>query len=243
MTPRLHEKILYVLDLIFDARELTRDRDYILIEYDSRAEKIMSAYEFENIIKKIASEEFIYEYDEAINMLRPFGEKIFRISTIYDEFDDYYKNFKKKGKKQLGEEKNVAQYPDLNDPKIKTSTLLDENELLYELKYHAMYCQISINGKLLSNPHYGSINSVVFEYLFDHPNKDVSYDELKGIVEANINKILNKPLKKIAHELGFVGERKKLFFITSKDSARLITSITRKQIKVLNIDTSKIIPE
>ena len=239
MSPRVYEKILYVLDLIYDAKELARKEDQILVEYDARAEKIMTIYEFENAIKKLSVEILIIRYDEFLNLNRPAGKKVFIIDEVYDCFDEYYRDFRNKGlvsTRFLDKDDKEVQTLDQVKGKIQVSDIDSDEEVAFELGYDEWYFQITINGKLLKTPQYNSANRF-------HPNEDISIETLKEVVKANLDEELDTPLKKVAYELGFTSDRKKAFFKTTKDSAKMRIKVTNKDIKELNIDPSKILPE
>jgi len=225
---------------------LARKEDQILVEYDARAEKIMTIYEFENTIKKLSVEILIIRYDEFLNLNRPAGEKVFIIDEVYDCFDEYYRDFRNKGlvsTRFLDKDDKEVQTLDQVKGKIQVSDIDSDEEVAFELGYDEWYFQITINGKLLKTPQYNSANRFIFEYLYFHPNEDISIETLKEVVKANLDEELDKPLKKVAYELGFTSDRKKAFFKTTKDSAKMRTKVTNKDIKELNIDPSKILPE
>lgn len=246
MQSRIYKKILYVLELIYDSKELDINDNNILVVYDSRVERLMSYYEFENILKKLSYEILIINYDEFLNLKRPIGQNTFIISEVYNCFNEYYKDFKNKGlvsERFLDEDDKKVQLPKEDKNEIQVSDKDIDNEVAFELKYDEWYFQITINGQLLKKPQYNSVNRVIFEYLLSHPNKNIGIKMLKEIVKANLDQDLDKPLKKVAYELGFIGDRKKAFFVTSKNSAKLRTKVTNKDIKDLKIDPSKILPE
>ncbi len=239
MTPR--EKILFILEEIFKHRKLALSEELIIIKCHD-LEKKLDADEVSSILNKLMCVEkvinlyYLGYFDDSNN------ELAYKIQLTPKFEQCYYGAVTGKGS-DLKSFRDNSSLDAILKSNSKISETEDDNEILYELKYHDLYCQISINGILLKNPQYGAVNSIVFEYLYNKPDKDVSFNELNEVVKANLDKNLDKPLKKIAHELGFVGDRKKLFFITTKNSARLRTKITKKDLIGLNIDISKILPK
>lgn len=117
-----------------------------------------------------------------------------------------------------------------------------DKEVIYEISYYDFSRDIFINDRKLKTLRYNSPNRIVFEYLYSHPDEDIEKETLNDIVYKELNKPLEKKLSKIAQEAGFTGNRKKLFFITTENTAKLRIQITKKQIDKAKIDPSKILP-
>lgn len=90
---------------------------------------------------------------------------------------------------------------------------------------------------LLSRPHFGGENEMVFSYLFKNQGKRISLKEL----EREATKM---PLKKRIHEilkdLGFKGELAKAFFSISKTGVIFQNPVTPEQMKDLEITKLRI---
>jgi hypothetical protein len=143
----------------------------------------------------------------------------------------------KKSLPEITDTKNVVTIPKVT-PEVKNL----ENEVAFKLSYDEDSCEIFINDKKLSHPQQDSINNIVFKYLYKHANQDVKREELCKEVNDKLYIQFTKPINKIANELGFTGDRKKLFFITGKITAKLRTEITKKKLLEAKIDPSKILP-
>ena len=120
--------------------------------------------------------------------------------------------------------------------------LSQDNSIVYKLSYNSFTGDIFINDSKLKSPHYDSANRIVFAYLYNNPDKVINIDTLDAEVNRELNEGLKKPLSKVAQELGFTGDRKKLFFKTTINTARLRTEITKKELKEARVNTSKILP-
>ena len=117
------------------------------------------------------------------------------------------------------------------------------DDTMLELHYDE-YGNINISDgeriRKLSSPRYNSINMVVFEYLYNNHDKPIKKYVLSDLVQKELGKPLTKPLRKIAQELGFTGDIKKIFFITTEKIAKLRKKITKSQLNDIGIDISKI---
>jgi hypothetical protein len=117
-----------------------------------------------------------------------------------------------------------------------------ENEPVFRLSYDKISRQIAIEDLIdkkryyLKTPNADNQNRVIFEFLFDNPNTKFNKTELNEIVKNDIGKSLVGNLDKIAFELGFNKSLKKVFFSTSKDSARLRNQITGNELSHADVD-------
>lgn len=130
---------------------------------------------------------------------------------------------------------------------ILAEDLSKNDEIIFRLSYDEyagdIYIKDKKNKKKLSSPHYDSINRIIFENLYNNPEKKFSKKILNKILKKELGESLEKKtLSKVAQELGFVGDIKKLFFITTGNTAKLRIEVTREQIDEANIDISKILP-
>ena len=116
-------------------------------------------------------------------------------------------------------------------------------EIICQISYDNFSRDISINGYKLITLRYDSPNKVIFEYLFKHPDEYIEKEKLEELILKELKEPLKKPLTKFADEVGLKGKRRKLFFTTTKDTAKLRTKITKEQLEAANIKLSEILPE
>ena len=126
---------------------------------------------------------------------------------------------------------------------ISEAILSNDDEVVLELfydEYGDIYIKSDKDKIKLGKPQYNSINKLVFEYLYNNHDKPIKKYVLSDLVQKELGKPLTKPLRKIAQELGFKGDIKKLFFITTENVAKLRKKITKSQLNDIGIDISKI---
>lgn len=248
----------------FEEKKLSSDTNYYsysksILKVNEIFEKYFDKFEHTfNIIWHYSSKSELHTYDKEIRFyevllyLRKKFLIINNIKYIYDSSKVYsdtlsqefiinitlkntpaeiYKSLKLISKMTIG---GIDQDPDKED---------NNDVIALQLNYNHTTRQICINETPLKTPRYDSINEIVFKYLYDHPNKRISKKELEEIVLKESEMVLSKSLHKIAQELGFNANRKKLFLITSKTSATLRTKITKKELEESGIDISKVLPK
>ena len=241
----------YVNNFEFDNLDSTTDHYYSFNKSLSGAVRVLNSF------SKGINKEFTIKIPLKEDPQNRFYEKEVRFfETIF------YLNLKKiisinscniiKDFKYQDEEKqkldlNLTFKKDISSIKgISTEDLSSGDETILELFYEEHVGDIYIKNKnykkKLSSPQYNSPNRIVFNYLYDHPEDDIQINILKKEVEEKTKDSFKKTLSKIAQELGFTGDIKKLFFITTKNTARLRIKVTKEQAFKANIDISKILP-
>lgn len=103
--------------------------------------------------------------------------------------------------------------------------LLDENCEIYRISYKNY--RISINNFVLSHPNFNNENEIIFSYLYEHPNKRVTKQELE---EKALNGKLKKSLNLIVQGLGFNGKIREVFFNVSEKGIIFNNPVYRKDI-------------
>lgn len=88
----------------------------------------------------------------------------------------------------------------------------------------------------LAKTQYNSENDNIFEYLYEHPNKEFTKKEL----EEQIGQEINKSFFKIVENLGFKGKIRELFFKVSKDAIYFRNPITIADFEALHINISEV---
>jgi hypothetical protein len=114
----------------------------------------------------------------------------------------------------------------------KMSGTVTPEEAIYEVKYtHTR--EIILNGFLLGRPNFDSENHIVFEYVYKHPNRDISLDEIEKNLQG---RTLSKTLPKIVENWGFTGRLKKAFFDVSKLKIKFRNPISSKDLRDFDIE-------
>lgn len=76
--------------------------------------------------------------------------------------------------------------------------------------------KIWVNDRyLVGKPNFDQENELIFEYVFNNPDKDITKQELEQKLEITIKKTLSK----VINELGFTGEIRKAFFVKSSNKS------------------------
>ena len=100
-----------------------------------------------------------------------------------------------------------------------------QTDILYKISFSTHTREIKLNNMLLSRPNSDSKNLNFFEYVYAHQNelvnvKDIEKETAYGI-SGNIQDILR--------DLGFIGDRRKVFFPTAtKDKVLFMNPISKQ---------------
>lgn len=103
-------------------------------------------------------------------------------------------------------------------------------DVVYEITF-SQKTGILFNGIQIAKPDWESENEIVFNFLYNHPNKKHTQVE----IEAAIKRKVSKSLHKIVENLGFVGDLKKVFIDANKDSICFKNPITQEDLEKLGI--------
>jgi len=229
--PDIGDKIFWVQKSVYDAN--IRAPLYKLIRVEPNSKDWKGFYER---ITKIEKEDIF----EKMKQLRVFelvkydGDDIDNASVYHVKRLEYFFHFFEGDKSERSNE--LKKQP-------------NKDEMIYKISYDKWSGEIYINNKKLIKLRWDSVNRIVFEYLYNHPEKWIKKEILDReiIKELQENKkILNhelkKPLSKIAYELGFIGGRKKLFLNTLKNAAMLRIKITKKQFEDIKVNAAEVLP-
>ena len=237
----IKKKIFYILNAINDGSQITEPGEYIKVgRYDkqnkffeeignTQLEGILKFLEQERIVRVIKEAEQFHVGTAVLSGFES-GRDIFRFYFLKDKnFDKYFNRIK--------EEISYVQ----ND-------IDDDSEIIFKLDYEDISRQISIidfefnKRYLLSRPNDDTENRVIFEYLFKYSKeKTVRKEVFKEEIKKELNKTMAIALDKAAAQLGFNRDLKKVFFSTSKKTARLRIKISKKDLEKLNIDLRQIL--
>ncbi|MFC1626849.1 hypothetical protein ACFL1P_01445 [Patescibacteria group bacterium] len=145
----------------------------------------------------------------------------FKLSNYYQKvFEDYQNQYKEAAKA-------YQQSKQMQEVKVKNP--------VYEVKYSERTREIFVNNFLVAKPDFDSENERVFTYLYLHPNKKISLEEL----QQHTGK-LAKTLHKIVENLGFKNEFKTVFFSVSKQSIQFRNPITKTDLEEIKISHLKL---
>jgi hypothetical protein len=204
-------------------------------KFPDKQEYILFFENSKRLIFEIFGSESIY-YTQLAKNLDKFYTSTVYYYFIYQILENSFKTFKDIAGEDLFNLEN-------RNSREKLSDINNKDKPIFVLKYNEWSREIYINERLLKRPQYNSVNHIVFEYLYNNPNTEVSLKTLQKVVESELGYEFTKPIIRIANDLGFTRDRRKLFFITSQYSAKLRTEITQEILDSMKIDTENILPQ
>ena len=104
-------------------------------------------------------------------------------------------------------------------------------EILYKITFPPSNDILLNNLMVLSKPNLNSENAEIFSYLIEHPNKEVTKEEIEKALDRKINKSFHK----ILQNMGFKKDLRKIFFTVSKSNIIFRNPITFATFKQLGI--------
>lgn len=205
------EKIWNVLQEIEEKRQLGTEGNPVRIpcylDYGQDADEIYEARK--TILEKLQSLEAIAGLHKG--RAGAYNYWSFEIGNKYqDILSDY--------KKQYQEVANAFQ-------STQVKQVPKEEGILYTVQYSEGSREISVNGFFLAKPDFNRENEIVFTYLYARPNQRLS----KLQIEKDNGIRLAKTLPKIIENLGFTGDRK-IFFDVSSEGILFRNPLTRKDL-------------
>lgn len=140
------------------------------------------------------------------------------VVEILPSFKKFYDNFKKKD----------------NPSNDSSEDSLDQDILSLEYTNR----QVKLNKIiLLAKPDFNTENDIVCKELFDNVGKTLTRKELEAVLKQPLKKDLNK----IAEQLGFNKDIRKIFLAVSKNDIRLKkTSISKEDLNNLGFDSVRL---
>lgn len=140
------------------------------------------------------------------------------VVEILPSFKKFYDNFKKKD----------------NPNNDSSEDSLDQDILSLEYTNR----QVKLNKIiLLAKPDFNTENDIVCKELFDNVGKTLTRKELEAVLKQPLKKDLNK----IAEQLGFNKDIRKIFLAVSKNDIRLKkTSISKEDLNNLGFDSVRL---
>jgi hypothetical protein len=103
----------------------------------------------------------------------------------------------------------------------------NESEVCLWISYPDNIREVLLNDIIIiSKPNFNSVNDLVFNYLYNNPNKTIT----KSALERELNTPITKRLHDIVQELGFKKELGKIFFSVSKTQIAFKNPITKQDL-------------
>lgn len=163
----------------------------------------------------------ILDYDELLVRRVELGvEDVFRIGVL-----------------GLGQPATLVPKDDDKKPSDKQA---DSMQMAKEYRITLVNRHIILNDLfLLSRPDSFGENEVLFEFLYNNPNKPFS----KADIEKEIKQKISKDFSKILENLNFKKDLLKIFFKVSKGKIMFKNPVPVEEVKALGIDFAKISPK
>ena len=206
-----------------------------LFPYDSiGTRKSYQQYRWEGVqylIKEKSVFEAKYDNDDT------FGYGSIGIKVNLANFDDFYAKIKQEFEKRKQKAVKIDEKDVKDAPKQEATKKTDEkDEPMYQITYTKQR-QVLMNNAQISKPDFNSENDLVFSFLYDHPNKRITREELEKAVGGK----LTKSLHKIVENLGFEGDTKEVFFSVSKNAIEFRNPITKRDLEEMKKPLIKLV--
>ncbi|PIQ72345.1 hypothetical protein COV86_03475 [Candidatus Roizmanbacteria bacterium CG11_big_fil_rev_8_21_14_0_20_35_14] len=164
-----------------------------------------------------------------------YGNIVVRIDPI--KFDDFYKAIKAEFEKRKQKTDKIDKENVKDTPKQEATKKTDEkDEPMYQITYTKQR-QVLMNNAQIGKPDFNSENDLVFSFLYEHPNKRITREELEKAVGGKLTKTLHK----IVENLGFEGDTKEVFFSVSKNAIEFRNPITKKDLEEMKKPLIKLV--
>lgn len=122
----------------------------------------------------------------------------------------------------------------------KNKCFYEKDRIIYEVQYNDIDREIKVNGEFITHLQLNKENDLVFDYLFNHPNKKITKGEIEDAVKIKLTKSLNDIVK----NLKFYGMGRTIFFPSlTKTTIEFRNPITLHELKKRGIDPKKKIKE
>lgn len=220
---KLEDGLLIILDKILDNEPELGSVAYAKEQHRRKETSRPVVKVISNYINKshhtayfIESSVFRYAYDKLNNCggIKVVSE-IEKLDALYDEVEGAYFDLEKT--KGVGDDTNYQSLKfkytinDVDLVKVQRDALSQKiypSEIAFEVEYSSAR-KILINGIFLSKTRFDSTNDQIFSFVYDHPNKKITRDDIKK----------SKALTSVLDDLGFKGPLRKLFFQSSTKDA------------------------
>lgn len=166
-----------------------------------------------------------------------FGYGSIGIKVNLANFDDFYTKIKQEFEKRKQKADKIDKENVKDTPKQEATKKTDEkDEPMYQITYTKQR-QVLMNNAQIGKPDFNSENDLVFSFLYEHPNKRITREELEKAVGGK----LTKSLHKIVENLGFEGDTKEVFFSVSKNAIEFRNPITKKDLEEMKKPLIKLV--
>lgn len=226
------EKLYFLLNRIYDQRVLTPSGQPILIHPLGDLNGNYPDLELLMLLKKLQDDLKVLKVtrtplsEEEKGYYPRYEDDYFGLELL-PAFDEYLTQIQNEPEYQnYSSRRPTSSKPTVTQP-TPTDTTLD---IIYEVTYTKAR-EVLINDFFqLAKPNFDNENDLVFQFLYDNPNKKWTLKELQEKV-GNITKSLHK----IVENLGFVGDFKKAFFDVSETAICFKNPITKAELEKLGI--------
>jgi hypothetical protein len=137
--------------------------------------------------------------------------------------------------KQKEKQNPVTAVSKISAAMLQDSIKKPQMEIVYEIKLTPNK-EIFLNNFLLTKMQFNGENDIVFTYLYKHPNKTITKEELK----KKTGLVVGKSMHKIVDNLSFTGNLRKVFFKVSEKGVLFRNPLTKEDMEMLNIPQLKL---
>lgn len=115
--------------------------------------------------------------------------------------------------------------------KYEEAIIKSKDNLAYYVRYEPKEYKIFINDFFLKKLDFNSENELVFNFLFENPNKIFTKKE----IEETLKEPLKKELNSIVQNLNFTGDLRKAFFNVSSKGIKFINPVYKSDLEKIGI--------
>lgn len=237
---RGREMLYFLLDEIEDARQITPLGHPLILDPANKLNNRLSPVDLRQLLTKLERDEqvikVIYTLEDSANAILDYYGKYedltshcYRIQLL-PTFLKYYQKIQQ----EKAYQEFTGKKPEFIQSKKEEEEVVKQDDIVYEVKFLETR-EILINNFLISKPDFNRENEIVFSYAYSHPYERIS----KLAIEKENKTRLLKSLPKIVENLGFTGDRK-IFFDVSSEGIFFRNPITKKQLDELKIEYLKL---
>ena len=235
------ERVYFLLNRIDDKRETTPSGQPILIHPMGDLNGNYPNLELLMLLKKLQDDEKVlkvtrvpitdkegwspsYEDDYYGLELLPKFDEYFDIIQHQPEYYEFTNRKPSNQSNQPQQREQVQHNPQRNN-----------SDIVFEINYTTSREILLNNVFQIARPDFDRENDLVFQFLYDNPNKTFTIEEIEGKLGK-----LTKPLHKIVENLGFNGDLRKVFMSVSKTAICFKNPVTKSDLERLGISRIKL---
>lgn len=204
-----YKKLLIALDRLEAERQSGNGKE-LYLKYNKSSWGNIAESELRSFLKVLQQGEAI-ELDCWIEDTMDDLNDDYLVTLIFTEnFEGYCRNIKEKYEEAMIKSKDI---------------------LAYYVRYEPKEYKIFINNFFLKKLDFNSENELVFNLLFENPNKIFTKKE----IEETLKEPLKKELNSIVQNLNFTGDLRKAFFNVSNKSIKFINPVHKLDLEKIGI--------